>query len=84
MAVIVHHQGVAQHLGIQPRPSRPERPQADGDVEQSVGMGAHRGQRRDLVLHRQTGNAAGLGGAARQRAKRSDQQAAVQHQLLPF
>ena len=89
MAVIVHHQGVTQHLGIQPRPGGPEGPQADGDVEQAVGMGAHGRQRRDLVFHGQTSivkarDAAGLRGAARQRAKRSDQHATIQHQLLPF
>jgi len=42
MAVIVHHQRVADPFGFDARALGAERAQADRDIEQPVGMGAHR------------------------------------------
>ena len=55
MAVIVHHQGIADLFGIEIGTLDPERPDAGTDIENAVGMGADGRQRRRDVLDRKRG-----------------------------
>ena len=68
MAVIMYHQCVADPLGLDARSLGAERAQTNRDVEQAVGMGAHRRQKRWHILHGKSAYArrthARLGGAA--------------------
>ena len=85
MAVIVHHQRVAQLLGLQAGALRPERPQTDGDVEEAVLVGADRRQGRGNVLDGQTGFGHGPlhGAAAKPRQPAQHCQSSIQSHASP-
>ena len=80
VTVVVHHQRLADLLGLDPGPSGAERAQADGDVEQPVQASADRRQRgadrsrrpAENTFTERAGGAAGEPGeAARGRRRRS-------------
>ncbi len=64
MAIVVHHQRIADLFGVQARALRSERPQADGDVEQPLGAGAHGRQAGSGSRRRAAGPRGGQAGAA--------------------
>ena len=55
MAVIVHYQGVADHLRVETRTGGAKRAQANGDIEQPVLMRPYRGQCRRRIHGRYAG-----------------------------
>ena len=79
MAVVVHHQGVADTLGIQPRSRRAERPQADRDVEDPIRLGAD-GHERRRGLGRRPAAIARYDRASGQRSRAQQQRPAAQRQ----
>ena len=75
MAVVVHHQGVADGLGVQPRAGRPERTEADREVEQPLGPRPDRGEDGKTGRRPRAGDAGAAAEAAEPEGGRGRQQA---------